>query len=510
VLFAACAIAFAVLFSRYWWFVLDDSYISFRYAQNLAEHGQLTWNLGEDPVEGYTSSLWVLLNAAAIRVGLDPVVFSKVLSLACMLFILAFLVVWSSGAPLLLRIVVSSAVGFSPALALLANQGMETALGCALMLVNAVLTVRVLSRRDGPSYTAWFAVAFLAALCRPDSIAFSAGMFLGLLVVLTVRKQLSRQIATTGLPFLVAGILYMVWRYQYFGYWLPNPSYIKLGTGGVSFGYTITFFWHVLKPYVALALVLLALTRNRQDLIASVPILTGVVLFWLYLLTITPIQGFLWRYAYPMFAPILCVLLMWARGLERREGLWAWIATAVIGAWFVLWPIKNLLVVDREAERYTQKDRVAVAKTLAGLDGAMYTTESGAPPYYSGWKAVDYLGLNSEEIVHGVPMRRVLEDLEPDLVILHMGAVFMRAGRAQVLFYLEDESYVAVAAVHKFGPYQHIYFVNRESALCEELVRRVTSVPDVEYRDLKRVMAAAPKLYMPIRDPSGELLQVCE
>ncbi|MGD1048590.1 MAG: hypothetical protein ABR899_07560, partial [Candidatus Krumholzibacteriaceae bacterium] len=34
--------------------VVDDSFILFRYADNLANHGELNWNLGEKPVEGYT------------------------------------------------------------------------------------------------------------------------------------------------------------------------------------------------------------------------------------------------------------------------------------------------------------------------------------------------------------------------------------------------------------------------------------------------------------------------
>jgi hypothetical protein len=41
-------------------FVSDDAYISFRYARNLAEHGQLVFNLGER-VEGYTNFLWTVL-----------------------------------------------------------------------------------------------------------------------------------------------------------------------------------------------------------------------------------------------------------------------------------------------------------------------------------------------------------------------------------------------------------------------------------------------------------------
>ena len=51
----------------------DDAYITFRYAENLALHGELTWNLGEDPVEGFTSMSWVLVHAPLIALGLDPV-----------------------------------------------------------------------------------------------------------------------------------------------------------------------------------------------------------------------------------------------------------------------------------------------------------------------------------------------------------------------------------------------------------------------------------------------------
>ncbi len=39
------------------WFpkwTVDDAYITYRYAENLALNGQLTWNPGLDPVEGYT------------------------------------------------------------------------------------------------------------------------------------------------------------------------------------------------------------------------------------------------------------------------------------------------------------------------------------------------------------------------------------------------------------------------------------------------------------------------
>ena len=37
-------------------FVTDDAYISFVFSRNFAEHGELSFNLGQ-PVEGYTNFL---------------------------------------------------------------------------------------------------------------------------------------------------------------------------------------------------------------------------------------------------------------------------------------------------------------------------------------------------------------------------------------------------------------------------------------------------------------------
>ena len=50
---------------------IDDAYISLRYASNWASGKGLCFNLGER-VEGYTNFLLVALEAAAIRLGVDP------------------------------------------------------------------------------------------------------------------------------------------------------------------------------------------------------------------------------------------------------------------------------------------------------------------------------------------------------------------------------------------------------------------------------------------------------
>ena len=70
-------------------FILDDAFISFRYARNLATGVGLFWNPGET-VEGYTNFLWTILISAGIRFGVEPLIFTQLLGMVfftCSLFL---------------------------------------------------------------------------------------------------------------------------------------------------------------------------------------------------------------------------------------------------------------------------------------------------------------------------------------------------------------------------------------------------------------------------------------
>lgn len=45
---------------KIWFLLFDDAMISMRYAKNLASGNGLVWNIGENPVEGFTNPLWTL------------------------------------------------------------------------------------------------------------------------------------------------------------------------------------------------------------------------------------------------------------------------------------------------------------------------------------------------------------------------------------------------------------------------------------------------------------------
>ncbi len=70
--------------------VIDDAFISLRYARELAAGNGLVFNPG-DPVEGYTSFLWTLGLGAISVFGADPLPTAQALGVAC-----GLVTIWAS------------------------------------------------------------------------------------------------------------------------------------------------------------------------------------------------------------------------------------------------------------------------------------------------------------------------------------------------------------------------------------------------------------------------------
>jgi len=216
--------------------VFDDAYITFHYAQNmLAGHGPV-YNLGEH-VEGYTNFAWLLLVAAGMRLGADPLDVSRCLGLFShcgMLF-----VVGCAGAWLLLEQGYSRLVLLPPMLALLvvpqafaamAGTGLETSFVAALLSLSGVLLLygdfARWQTRAGLSL-----LLALAVLTRLDCmISVGAAMFA--LATAELRagaswRRAPRTALWVALPVGVVVLVWTVWRYAFYGDLLPNTFYAK-------------------------------------------------------------------------------------------------------------------------------------------------------------------------------------------------------------------------------------------------------------------------------------------
>jgi hypothetical protein len=210
-------------------FYSDDAFIALRYASNLIEGHGPVWNPGER-VEGYTSFLSVVGAAALGLLGLDLVLASRLLNGAALVALAVWL--WQdgtrdgvgSGQPLW----PAALVGGMYPLLVWALGGLEAPLfallsTAAIGLLSAALTLGATARGLGASGLLFA----LAAMTRPDG-----GIPFGLAVLWLVglvglrRVELRRAVWLPGAFAAVYGP-YFLWRFHYYGAFLPNPFYVK-------------------------------------------------------------------------------------------------------------------------------------------------------------------------------------------------------------------------------------------------------------------------------------------
>ena len=216
------------------WFLTDDAFISFRYVRNLLEGHGLVFNRGER-VEGYSNFLWVLELALLWGVfGLRPEHAAPWLSVAFTAGTIAAVLWWVARLPALRhRVLVGwMALGLVCSSATFAvwtsGGGLETRQFTFFIVVAVVcLSLYRESRR------ALFAVSLslaAAALTRPEGPLLAVCCFAWYAVqrrVDTGRWGDWRAAACLAVPFVILVAGHYLFRYSYYGEWLPNTYYAK-------------------------------------------------------------------------------------------------------------------------------------------------------------------------------------------------------------------------------------------------------------------------------------------
>ena len=215
------------------WFLTDDAFISFRYVRNLLEGHGLVFNPGEY-VEGYTNFLWILELAALWGLfGLRPEHAAPWLSVAYTGGTLAALWWWLARSPsrhdrgflawLSLGLLCSSAT-FA---VWTAGGGLETRQFTCFIVV-AVVCLAVHGNNRWGLLAASVSLA-AAALTRPEGLMLAACCF-GWFAVqrFIVDRTLDwRELTYLIAPFAILVTAHFLFRYGYYGEWLPNTYYAK-------------------------------------------------------------------------------------------------------------------------------------------------------------------------------------------------------------------------------------------------------------------------------------------
>ena len=222
------------------WFLTDDAFISFRYARNLLEGHGLVFNVGER-VEGYSNFLWTVELAAIWGVfGVRPEYAAPWLSVAFTAGTIAVMLWWALRTPALpyrgltawiaLGLVCSSAT-FA---VWTSGGGLETR-QFTFFIILAVVSLALYRRNKWGLLAASLSLA-AAALTRPEGPLIAA-----ICVAWYAIQSMAdagrlrpdwRSIDWRGLACLIAPCAIIIaahflFRYAYYGEWLPNTYYAK-------------------------------------------------------------------------------------------------------------------------------------------------------------------------------------------------------------------------------------------------------------------------------------------
>ena len=423
--------AFAVLTAGavlLWGYQTDDTWIHLRYARNLSEHGEFSFNPGE-PTYGSTAPLWIFSLVFLMKLGLAPLAAVRLLGLlsgAAVLLVadrvLSRLSVPASWRPVLLVLVAADAWFLRWTMS-----GMETPLAGALLLV--LLGPAVAS---GPTaWVAWGAAWGLGTLVRPE-LAVLAPTALPWLLWLQRRRHPGRS-ATASLAQAAAGWLlvagpWFVYAQVAFGRLVPGTAAAKSYAPNLD---PASLAGHlsrslaqlgVVQGVLWLGLLFVALrflsARRRGEAGGEGPTfgpralaLAGIAATWAVVLVGGYAVKQVWtisRYLSPLHAPLLLAGAALAAAMVRRMSAHAGAARRVLAATVVMALLGNgaLLVVKVRPYATTFTRGIQECMTGTGLwlrdntpsDAVVAAMDIGALGYASERRIMDLAGLVSPQV----------------------------------------------------------------------------------------------------------------
>ncbi|MDL1942560.1 hypothetical protein FBQ99_09460 [Chloroflexi bacterium CFX2] len=498
-----------------------------RYAQHLAGGHGIVWNIGEKPVDGATDFLFMAASAGLIKLGFT--VGQSVRGIGFVSHLLTVLTVYWTN-----RRIHNGNVPFS------FLSGLYLAVGTGLSYVSAYFGTPffalaaastwtlglLLMREQNPRWRLSLAFALsglVTGLIRPEGVILASLMLAAVVAVrlldgdnaLSLWERIKARgvipiVVIFGVVFLTLGGAYFLWRWDYFGYPLPNPFY-KKGEEGWKWDSFQRSMLNALRLCLPMVFAFILGFRSNETAKRTaaylIPVLGFAAAFGLvsdemnygarFQYAIVPIALMSWI---PLIGGIrfeaLKQLSVKERGAYLAAGA-ALFASLVYYSWF-----QNcfLALYQQSCDRPYERDgRLEMARMLADFRGKGYviaTTEAGLIPYYSGWTAIDTWGLNDQFIAHnGSITAEYLDKYKPEIIMFHdyysplVPPKLTDANLAQRWFsmtilmktYAEENGYV-LAAVFGDSPYDtHYYYVRPDFEDSKRLIEQISKFRNYFY-----------------------------
>jgi arabinofuranosyltransferase len=396
---------------------IDDAFITFRYADNLAHGHGFVFNPGER-VEGTSTFLYTLALSLGAAARVDLLALSRVFGalslISLVIFAYAFVRLLVPDRGSLLGVAAGFLVASATPLAFYSLSGMETVTWAAVLLAGLYLHVRAMILDASPR--PWALVMGFAALMRPEGFAFFF-----LVLALSFTRDVWRgspsamRRAAASLPWFAAAYApLVVFRVAYFRALIPNSVTAKASlaaaAAGLDWPRILELVWNgpamtsaadFLKLLGLGAFLLLPALLSRPARYGATVLLTAAALA---ALTQAWSQGDwmpYFRFLVPAVAPLAITMMAGLRALlfhpaQRLRGGHVPSMALAVGA--AAW-IGAQLHYDR-AYRFphvaVNEHMKSVGRGLSIVkrdDDLLATDMAGFVPYYSGLRTLDLLGL---------------------------------------------------------------------------------------------------------------------
>ncbi|MFN8382326.1 MAG: hypothetical protein U0V02_10320 [Anaerolineales bacterium] len=491
----------------------EDAAMLMRYAQHLAGGHGIVWNIGGHPVDGATDFLFMAASAALIKLGLT--VGQSVRGIGFASHILTVLIIYWTN-----RRINNGSIPLS------FLSGLYLAVGTGLSYVSAyfgtpffalaaastwTLGLLLINRQDSPF---WLSLSFalsglVTGLIRPEGVILASLMLLAVIVMRGLKNSISI-VVIFGVVFAILGGTYFLWRWNYFGYPLPNPFYKKGDSGWKwdSFQHSVQNALRLCLPMVFAFIYGFRTNETTKRTVAYlIPIIGFATAFGMisdemnygarFQYAIVPITLMSWI---PLVGSLKFEALNQLSARQRSVYVVGLVSLAMGLVYYSWFQTCFLTSYQQSCDRPYERDgRLEMAKLLAEYRGKGYviaTTEAGLLPYYSGWDAVDTWGLNDQYVAHnGALTVEYLDQYKPQIIMFHdyystlVPPKLTEANLAQRWFsmtilmktYAEENGYV-LAAIFGDSPYDtHYYYVRTDFEDSQELIDRISEMKNYYY-----------------------------
>lgn len=357
----------------------EDASILFRYSENLADTGVISYNLNGKPTEGATDFLWMIILSIFYFFGVNIYFSAIFINLLSLYYSISLIRKYYSLSNIHFYVLLFLHFSITYTYAAL--------LGFSVLFVQLLLVLVVINFFKKNIFNTLL-FSFIGCLVRPDFILF---IIIPNLFLFFKNFNL-KNIILYSLFFLL-GLIYFYGRYKYFDLLLPLPFYIKN-----KWDWFNNIEWG--RQIIILSPILLSLffVNIRKIFRTNILILVSITIFaTLYYTNQILYQNVGYRFYF--YFTLFCVFVLYEFKVDsiKTEDVSKFIIIII-----ALFSITINLFQNFNSFKFFSKkeDLYLFSKHLKNINNNfkvnLATTEAGLIPYYSKIDTVDLFGLNSK------------------------------------------------------------------------------------------------------------------